>query len=75
MYVCSESDEGLEDRIDLFIFQLIHTKIQVDIIRPVVNIQMIQPLANIQMFNEYMPGDIGRHCIRIECMHEKLAYM
>ena len=60
---------------DLFIIQLIHTKIQVNIIQPAANIQMIQPLASIQMFDEYMPGDIGGPCIHIECMHEKLAYM
>jgi len=42
---------------DSFIIQLIHTKIQVNIIQPVTNIQMIQPLASLQMFDEYMPGD------------------
>ena len=44
---------------DSFIIQLIHIKIQVNIIQPAANIQMIQLLASIQMFDEYMPGDIG----------------
>ena len=43
------TDERVKDRINLFIFQLIHTKTKVDIFRPVANIHKIRPLANIQM--------------------------